>query len=62
MVQAYDKRLNDFFRLKQTAEFVKELYLIMEGENAELPKLKNPTRPNTESLAKAYPKLIRTIK
>jgi len=62
MVHMYDKRLNDFFRLKQTAEFIKELYLIMEGENADLPKLKNPTRPNTESLARAYPKLIKTIK
>ena len=62
MVQAYDKRLNDFFRLKQTAEFIKELYLIMEGQDAELPQLKNPTRPSTESLAKAYPSLIKTVK
>lgn len=62
MVKAYDKKLNDFFRLKQTAEYIKELYLVIEGADAPLTPIKKSGRVNTEILAKAYPNLIKTVK
>lgn len=62
MAQVFDRRLTDFLRLKQTVDFIKELHLFLEGEEAEIPKLKNEKRPSTENLAEAYPNIIRVIK
>ncbi len=62
MAKTFDKKLNVFFRQKQTAEFINVLFNslnINRDDNSRLEKIRSL---NTENLAKAYPELIKVVR
>lgn len=62
MAKAFNKQINAFFRLKQTAEYVDILHKSLEisrGDDSRLAKIRSY---NTENLAKYYPELIKVVR
>ena len=62
MAVPFGKRVVDFFRLKQTAEYIDVLHkslIISRSENPHIGQIRSLT---TENLARHYPHLIRVVK
>jgi len=62
MAKAFGKKIDAFFRLKQTAEYVNVLYKSLKysrDDNSSLGKIRSY---NAENLAKYYPELIKVVR
>lgn len=62
MAKPFGKRVVDFFRLKQTAEYVKTLHKSLKISRSENSRIGQIGSLTTENLAKHYPELIKVVK
>lgn len=62
MAAIFGKAINEFFRLKQTAEFIDALHNSLKMSRYDNSRLGKMGSVNAESLARLYPELIRVVK
>ena len=62
MATIFDKAINEFFRLKQTAEFIEAPQKSLKMSRYDNSRIAKIGSVNAENLAKHYPELIKVVK
>ncbi|HFA50525.1 MAG TPA: KilA-N domain-containing protein [Bacteroidetes bacterium] len=62
MAKPFGRSINQFFRLKQTAEYIDVLYKSLKISRDDDSRLGQMGSVNTENLARHYPKIIRAVR
>ena len=62
MATIFDKAINEFFRLKQTAAFIDALYRSLKMSRYDNSRIAKIGSVNAENLARIYPELIKVVK